>query len=630
MKEKIFYKIDQVFLFILNFIHNNDILDTLLMYADKHVKLILITIGAVLYIATVNQLKKFAPNSDEKPLPFAIRSLLNITYYSKFLILSFFVYWLILNAMIIYIIAYKENFNLNINYLISITLIFIETLIILMFSLSRIRLVIWKTLVDKKIINPLDQIANKYHDKNSGKKIYKPEGIDRKTKDYLPKKYMKKKLMFHGLNASNKPVYTDFWKSLDGHYTIIGGTGYGKGILTRMYLYQTIKQAVTNIIIDPKPDNFMFDACCTFANEHNKNIYVIDLDNKKPQVSLFKDLDSESFAKIILSSLEFQVQKQSNAKIHAVRGEGHIYDIADKIYKENITPNELMATLQEYPELLKDDTLKEFFRHLDRVNIFNTKKGLSFKKLIESKDIIYIRCKNAKELDVARDIAQITIMTLFEHINQRDSYHATQCVMVIDEFKFIMNTVIMNNLATIRDNKCTLVFNFQDISNFMTSPNHGLHNADYATELLSNSHFIAVHNVSDTNLVKMIQERCGEAQYDKAFEHAKSNAGGGSETSHERKWTKHNEYKLTKNEISHGAKRTAILLSPELKNGFERIHTSIIKTDRYEFKSNSISEEFIAPIKEKNKEHKKTENREIKKNKLSNINSDNKEDFIDI
>jgi hypothetical protein len=598
--------------------------------------LIVIFAFSMLFISAINQVKNFSPTAEDKPLPLKFKLIINLLNLFKYVIWCLFVYWIIVNAMLYYISEYKNNFD-TIYDLTPAIFLFIETTFISLFVWTGTdKIWIWKSYIDRKIITPLNKISIDFQEKNDGRERYNPDGIKRKTKDYDVKKYIKDGLMFHGLNENNKPVYTDFWESLDGHYTIMGGTGFGKGVLTRIYLYQTIKADVTNIIIDPKPDTYMYDACCSFAKEHNKNIHIIDLDSKTPQVSLFKDLDKESFIKIVLASLEFSPQKQSNAKIHAVRGESSIYDIADIIYKENITPNELRLMLQEYPDLLNDDSLKLFFRLLERAQVFNTKKGLRLKSLIESKDIIYIRCKDSKTLESARDITQILIMTIYEHINNRNNRNATQCVMVIDEFKFVMNTVIMNNLATVREQKCSLIFNFQDTSNFITSPNYSLRNEKYATELLSNSHFIAVHNASDNNIIHMIQERCGEKQFDKFIEEDKSNAGGGRETSNERRWSKHTEYKLTKKEISTGQKRTAILLS-SLLNGsdeFTRIHTDYLNTDSYDFHITSKAEMHI-PKKIENKKTDTQTNTEQKKepkktDEIKNKPEDNTNNFIDI
>jgi hypothetical protein len=285
------------------------------------------------------------------------------------------------------------------------------------------------------------------------------------------------------------------------------------------------------------------------------------------------------------SALELHSQKQTNARVYAERAERAIYGIGDSIFKDNITPVELYNAISSSPEFCEEESLVNLFFYLQDCRVFNTKDGLSFKELIESKDVVLIRCSNAKTNSIARSITQIVFTSLFESIGRRDKETGTQCVVVIDEFKFIMNTAIMDNLATIRDQKCTLIFNFQDISNFTTSPNQALKNPAYAQELLSNSHFIAVHNVSDPKLIRLIQSRCGKKSYDKQSEEDISNSGGGSETSTDRRWMKHTEYALTEDEIGSGEKRTAILLSSLLEgDGYARIHTNYINAEKCQFK----------------------------------------------
>jgi hypothetical protein len=67
--------------------------------------------------------------------------------------------------------------------------------------------------------------------------------------EYDPRKYFKDGQLFHGLNENKKPVYTDLIASLDGHICITGGSGAGKGVLTRNYLSQFISYGLTNVVL---------------------------------------------------------------------------------------------------------------------------------------------------------------------------------------------------------------------------------------------------------------------------------------------------------------------------------------------------------------------------------------------
>ena len=469
-----------------------------------------------------------------------------------------------------------------------------------------------KATIDRTIIQKLNAISIDYQAKNTKRTVYHPDGVERITHNFNPVPYFREDQLCHGLDEQKKPVYTDFTQSLDGHFTIIGGSGMGKGVLTRMYLYQFFQKDITTFIFDPKPDDFMFDACVQFAQSNHKGIYIIDMDSQTPQISLFKSVSANQFRNIMTAALELQKLKNTNARIWANRTEMALHKIAQEIYYENITPLEIVKALEENSALVEDsEDTKHLFTFLNDYQIFNTKSGLNLKEIIESGNIVYIRCAKAKTNDTSRQQAQILFTALFEHINTRNHHTATQCAVVIDEFKFIMNTAIMDNLATIRSQKCALIFNFQDISNFTTSPNEALRNPAYAKELLSNSHMIAIHNANDIELIGLIQQRVGRKTYHKPFEDDKSNTGGAGETSASRRWTRHTEFILTENEISTGGKRTAILLSPLLPGKMARIHTDIIPTAQQVFKSNMYAEPFlletqklekteavIAPIKE--------------------------------
>lgn len=540
----------------------------------------------IFVVAGLNQINNFASQNEEHPLPLKIKmplSVLPVLIYLPFILAS---YWLVFNFMLDFNVLYANHFAGWSGILVDAIFFIIFYFLLGIYTFCKADATPFlKRIINQKIINPLNQLSVEFQLENSGRVIYRPEGTPRSTKNYEVSPYFKEGKLFHGIDLNNAPVYSDFWKSMDGHFTVIGGTGAGKGVLTRIYLAQTIGQPITNFIFDPKPDHYMYIAAVEFAKQHDKKIHVIDLDRELPQISLFKGVNKLEFRNIFISALELHSQKQTNARVYAERAERGIFSIAERIYKDNVTPMELHAAIANDPQLQEEESLVNLFYYLQECKVFNTKEGLSFKELVESGDVVLIRCANAKTNSIARSVTQIVFTALFETIGRRVRENAKQCVVVIDEFKFIMNTAIMDNLATIRDQKCSLIFNFQDISNFTTSPNPALKNPAYAQELLSNSHVIAVHNVSESALIKLIQEKCGRKNYDKHFEEDVSAVGGGRDTSNDRRWTQHTEFSLTADEIASGGKRTAIILSPLLDNGdnYARIHTDIIKTENYEF-----------------------------------------------
>lgn len=602
----------------LQYLANIPVLNHCIIYINKWLLLLLVFILSIVVIAISNQIKSFSPSAIERPLPYKYRLMVNSLYFAKFIIFFYFTYLWTFNALLWFL--YNINFFLGSDAVLLWQYHFISAtfyyLFIILATLSKFdQLPIIKAWVDRVIIERLNFISKQYQKKHTRRNIYNPDGKNRETKNFKVQQYFKENYLFHGIDESNKPIYTPLNESLDGHFTIIGGSGMGKGVLTRTYLAQTIRHKISHIVFDPKPDGFMFNACKSFSNQANKKIHIIDLDSNTPQISLFKSIDKEAFKNIFMSTLELQKQKQTNARVYAERAERMLFEIAETVYKENITPIELYHDMNEKVDHNGEETLNNLFYYLNKCNVFNTKKGLDLSTSIERGETIFIRCSNAKSTDVSRKIAQVVFSTVFEHIKKRDKTDATPCILVIDEFKFVMNTSIMDNLATIRDQKGTLIFNFQDISNFTTSPNEALRNPAYAKELLSNSHFIAIHNVNDIELCKIIQQRAGKSTYHKAFEEDTSNTGGVGETSAHRRFTTHVEYVLTENEISTGGKRTAILLSPLLPQKVSRLHTDIIKTKSYYFNTNINA----IPILEETKSKPKKINHEIQKN--TNFNS---------
>jgi hypothetical protein len=573
------------FVLILQYIWSSPVLKFFTLLVEHRGFTIFWMVLFIFFVAVSNQINNFATDTDERPLPLKLKmplSMIPIFIWIPWLLST---YWLLFNIILDFNIMYGRDLESWKDYAIDAAIFLPLYFLLMMYTFYHAeKTPFLKRYIDQKIMKRLNEISVEFQLINSGKVIYKPEGTPRITKDYDVVPYFKDGMLFHGIDMKDKPVYTDFWKSMDGHFTVIGGTGAGKGVLTRIYLAQMIKKPITNIIFDPKPDDYMYFACVDFAKQNDKKIHIIDLDAEQPQISLFKGITKLEFRNIFISALELHSQKQTNARVYAERAERGIYTVAEKLFTDNMTAVELYQAIKSCEELKDEESLINLFYYLQETNIFNTKTGLSLKELIESKDVVLIRCSNARTNSIARSITQIVFTSLFEAISRREKENATQCVVVIDEFKFIMNTAIMDNLATIRDQKCSLIFNFQDISNFTTSPNQALKNPSYAQELLSNSHFIAIHNASESALIKLIQGKCGKKSYDKPFEEDATTAGGGRDTSSDRRWVQHTEFSLTEDEVSSGGKRTAILLSSLLEgDSFARIHTDIIKTPSYKF-----------------------------------------------
>ncbi|MDA0910071.1 MAG: hypothetical protein O2809_00745 [Proteobacteria bacterium] len=545
----------------------------------------------LIFIGFAKQLKNYAPNQKERPLPYHYVLIIQILNVLKYVVMAYFSYVLIFNGCVFYMTLYDAKFQFNgvQSIYIDYAILFVEWYILFVYlKKGWSNLLFLNPLIDRLVIKKLNNVSAKYQFNNSDRDVYNPDGATRQHKKFKVEKQIKNNYLFHGLDEKGKGVYTDFFKSLDGHYSIIGGSGMGKGVMTVIYLMQFIKNGLPVFILDPKPDDNLYNACCYLSSKYKRKMHVFDLDERVPQLSLFKGIDRFKFRSILMSTLELSKQKQTNARVYAERAERALFKIAECAYEENITPNELLDKMKNNPETMSEESVVNLFYYLDECKIFNTRQGLGFGELLSSSDIVYIRCRNAKNDDVSRFIAGMTVTTLFNHVNNRSLSHAKHCVAFIDEFKFLMNTQIMDNLATIRSQKCSLIFNFQDMSNFMTSPNAALRNSAYVQELLSNSQFIGIHNLSEPALIKLVQQKVGKKLYWKSMEHDISNSGGVGETSSDKRWTNHIDYKLTENEVSTGEKMTAILLSnlfiTSRGEAFTRVHTWYINTKQYDFK----------------------------------------------
>jgi hypothetical protein len=539
----------------------------------------------LLFIILVGVINQFRLFKSEHPLPVKYHFLFAMISSIRLIPFLISTYWLLFTVLVNYCILYEDGVS-DIGTLFYSFVYFLPLYLVLsVYTFTKATYTPFlRGYLARNYFQRLNELSSDYQLKNSGRVIYKPEGVARETKMYQVEPHFKDGCLFHGLDSQDNPIYTDFKKSMDGHFSIIGGTGAGKGVLTRMYLAQVIKEDVSVFVFDPKPDNFMYDACFTFAEDNGKKMHVIDLDEEVAQISIFAGVGKKEFTNIFLSALELNSQKGTNARVYAERAERAIYGIAKDIYEEGITPVDLYKRISN-STYVEEETIANLFFYLQECQVFNAKNGLSFLDLVNSGDVVFIRCSDSKENDVARVNTQILFTSFFQRVGRRDQNTAKQCMCVIDEFKFIMNSTIMNNLATIRDQKCSLVFNFQDISNFTTSPNKALHKPEYAQELISNSHFVAMHNASEIRLIELIQSRCGRREYDKPMEEDISDVEGASKTSTDRRWTKHVEYNLTKDEIATGGKRTAILLSSLIDgDGYARIHTHFVDTRSYTFK----------------------------------------------
>lgn len=477
---------------------------------------------------------------------------------------------------------------------------------------------------EQKILNPLNRISNEYIYKVSGKKEYNPEVRRIHCGEFNPLKYYREGLLFHGLNEFKKPVYTKLIESLDGHICITGGTGAGKGVQTRLFLSQFIRYGVKNIIFDVKPDKYLYNLCAEECKNTNQKMYVIDIDTRLPQIQLFAGINNIDFETIISSAMELEPQKQTNARVYAQRTETALITIAEHIYKQGMTPAEIIKACDDYDiELLSEnEDLRALLYNLSRYKVFNSIKSPSIQDILHDNAVLYIRASSAKE----NPASSLILRLLFQTITKEIQYNDLQKCIFLDEFKFIMTTAVMNQLATIRDFKTTLMVNFQAFSNFETSPNKAMNNKAYGKELLDNMHIFALGNTSDTETIEIVQKRGGQTTYDKAFENEEARLGGGTETSEDRKYTKHVDYKLTPNEIANGDKKTMILLAPQLLRNkeYEKISTYYIPTENYTFNiTQTFEEKNIHTV---NQEKALDINNEIKTPQKNVITKENKHD----
>lgn len=486
------------------------------------------------------------------------------------------------------------------------------TLIIEAFVLNR--------LIQQKIINPLNQISNAYAYKKSGKKEYNPDKKRTHVGEYNPRKYFKQDKLFFGLNEFKQPVYADLKASLDGHICIAGGSGSGKGVETRILLSQFIQYGLCNIIFDVKPDKYLFNLCSEECRRANKKMYVIDIDVREPQIQLFGGINQLDFETIVKSAMELEPQKQTNARVYAQNTEKALERIADKIYQKGMTPKEIINACYQYDtDLLDQNTdLEALLRNLSRYKIFNSREAPTIQEILEENAVFYIRAVSAKE----NMASSLILRLLFQTITKETQYNDRYSCIFLDEFKFIMTTSVINQLATIRDFNTTLMFNFQSFTNFETSPNAAMNKKAYGRELLDNSHIFALGNSSDIETIEIVQKKGGQTTYDRAFELEEGSLGGASITSADRRYTKHVDYKLTQSEISNGAKNTMILLAPALfkDREYEQISTHYIATNNYNFAiSETYKETFVENIainEPKIQEKQENENIEVSKKDL--------------
>jgi len=532
------------------------------------------------------------------PLPVRISLSIRLTHYlsifiSIYYILSSFISFLVYTLAYIYNqidypVAQESYYPILIGGGVSMAIVFIcDTLIL-------------NRLIQQKIITPLNRISSQYQNKKSGRKEYNPDVQRKHIGNYDPEKYFKQGSLFHGLNEFKKPVYTDFMASLNGHIGVIGGTGAGKGVLTRLYISQFIRGGLNNVIFDIKPDNYLYDLCVTECKKLNTKMYVIDLDIKKPQLQLFSHLTSDDFETIFKSAMELEPLKQTNARVYAQSTEHALITIAEEIYKQGTTPSQLIQDINEYDtSLLSDNSdLKSILFDLSRYKTFNSSKAPSIKQILDENAVLYIRASNAKENSSTSTVLRL----LFQTITNQLIKHNNPSCLFLDEFKFIMTSSFMNQLATVRENKITLVVNFQTFDNFMTSPNVAMRNKAYAGELLDNLHIFALGNSSDTKTVEMIQRQCGLTMYDRAHEQDENELGGGHTTKSTKSYSKYTDYKVTANEISNGDKNTMILLAPSLlKDDFARISIDYIKSNKTNFEISKTFEQDELKVKPKTK-----------------------------
>ncbi len=286
---------------------------------------------------------------------------------------------------------------------------------------------------------------------------------------YDPRPFFKPaKGLFVGLtHGALKPRYIPWSDYRSTHMQVLGGTGFGKGVATAMFLTQSLEAGEAVVIVDPKNDKFAPNVLYNVARQCGAPFHLIDLRPDQPaQVNIFRNCSAADIEEILNTAFDM-AEKGDITDFYRLfdrKAAADVCAIATAAQRSPTMRDLVAATYQSKHVDAEDKKAIKFqadLEELAKLEAINATEGHDLARILSQKSVIYVVGSTRKVQTVRAQ--KMLLLRLLQIIENRDLGNPIPVAMMLDELKYLLSPAVLQALGTVRDKGCHIMLAHQSI-----------------------------------------------------------------------------------------------------------------------------------------------------------------------
>ena len=423
-----------------------------------------------------------------------------------------------------------------------------------------------------------------------------------KTKHFRPQKYYKADQIFLGLNSRNKPIHipTDQWKS--ENQKIVGPTQTGKGVLIGVQLDQAIRQHMTTIFIDPKPDKHAFAIMQQACADTDRTFLTLDLNGQLPQGKwppfrhgTEREIKTRLYTALGLletgnESDFFKIKERRIIDRLYGNWDGEIRSLYKALEAMDSPPERALSVVGEYMGLKTINPSKH--------------RGINIERVLKENAVLYVRGSIIDPLII--QVTTILIQCILQnamrlYTRQERAAHLFLC---IDEVRFMVSDLMADTLATITGTDAHLSIAYQSLEDIRNIKDANVNAKSVEKSINVNCKSAIYYQAADFETAEYASEQTGTRQVARYRFNVNQNSLGGETYDNKHMITQEDQPYINPNTLLMLPERIALHKRPNRLA--ELLYTSwidITETNTAPLSNNGVAEKERGDSKARQKKH---------------------------